>query len=554
MPGHQIVTYTKWTPDESPESETRYQFTSASVRFGIQRFYDHFLYSHNGDYVRTDPWYLYARPATNWQIGLDSAVFWRYSETFRWSEEHLPGGIILPAARDSLRRFEYDAAFSAKWVNRPNLHMSSGMARLAYLGTSLVGRGELLVNAKLGYHRTSQDQKDSLLARPEVTIGKDMDNTWKPSVTVLWGPYTNMNVQVELPVTIMKGYGWRATSSKGIADSSFNTERHNGDRLIAGYAVSPIVSPLDGLYVTGHWGQQFDASRNEKSTESYHWRDDSVSVALSGSERKMYSDGSQAALKIDYLSAGSFQPEILLDDYRDFYRHMLSHRQIHAFAGAGYRRSEAEDMSLYSVDVVAGWGLGFLKTLELTAQCSYLWDEYLLFGHDGMDIIFTAKISPRIFVRWRSFEYVQGGGPGWSADSALDACFGPLLSSGQTYLSFEWQLPEWDATKFNGRRPFRASKFISDRRGYFRGRVEIGVLRDVVISFFDELRYRTDGEINYQTSAFVLERNEYGASITIRPLPYAEATASYSTYYDRYGLHRHATVKDLVRIDLRCLI
>ncbi len=554
VPGHRITAYAILNPEQSPERWTSYHYLTNNLRVGIDKFFNHLLYERGDEFMRTVPWSVHVRPSRNLQIGLDSLAYRQWSESRHIPRRQKPGRFpdYWPASDMTSETSDVRGGLSARWVNHSHFRLNPGMARLAYTDTPVVGQGDLLLEGAMSFGRGTEDGRDSVTERTEITTRLKKNTSWQLDLSLQWGATANTNLLLGLQTAYSRSQDDARKNSQLRPDSTVTIFDNNGENLTISYFVAPIISPIDDIYIKARWKQQSVQSKRRDLTGVTSWWDDTVAVNLTIDSLFWRFDRSAASLNVLYLTQGDFRPGALLDDYSDYYAHMLFRRQFCVGISAAYSRYDRPWGTDYDMSATAQAGYGFSSGWELAATSTYRWREHIgVDSHGQTDTVYAAIVSSVATLRWRSYDYEPGRGPGWQADSPFDITFRPLLSRGQARAALEWQLPDWNATKFDGRKPLRASTFLSDQIGYVRLRCDIGLAARVEASAFSWLRYRTDGDRNYHDGKLVLERNDYGMGVTGRPFQWIEFTVSGTLMFDRYD---RTGVGETLRLDLRALL
>ena len=238
----------------------------------------------------------------------------------------------------------------------------------------------------------------------------------------------------------------------------------------------------------------------------------------------------------DLITNGRFNSNIILDDYQNYYRHMLFEGQWHArLAVEANLPNDSFRFDVNTVAVRSELTFGLSSHVNLSGWAVYRWSEYDR-KNNFVDSFEWEESPPELItsainVRLRSFRYDPPKGAGWHNDASLDIAFGPLPRAGHAWLDIEYRpdilTKQYDKTAtetarffaFDGLRP------IDGQSVTFDGEAGIG--------------YRTSfgGSLQYQIFAHFQDPYTFTARLRSRILGSIEFAAGYEYEYTRFRRH-----------------
>lgn len=480
-PGHRIDFRQRWDSRSSPYTAGSYEYCTGTLLLGMNGVGNRLLFDREDDEYRTASFYGFWRPGSNWQVGINEMTFTREE-----SSEAQPVSYGSGEQVTEVERWNFAIGSSASWSRNKSIRVPTELARYAYLNQRAVGRGELLIDLTADYTVYDTDRNVSDLQQVRRITHRE-GSSWNRSIRMLWGVRDNANLSlaINLPSkSSLSESNFVIDSLQGGSASEYSTRSPS-------YSIETLFAPSGDLFISVEGRQEFALSRSEFHRER---SDSGISPWSSSGIWEATSTTNEIDLDIEYLTEGGFDPAVPLDDYNNAYRRMLfgGQTQIGLSIEGGWRTGDLE-APYESFRIVATAGRGLSNRWQFGAELQYYWEHRA--GNLWSDPWFAAGLyQPQLSLKWRSFEYRAGVGPGWHRDNSLDALFGSLLQPGQVTIAAYVELPSYAAREFTGGGPFNGSKFVSTEYGELHFAIDRGMTESLEMSFFSNFYVDSDDE------------------------------------------------------------
>ena len=466
VPGHLWQGYVQSRRQAKTEASSDYSYSNAQFKLGLRRIQNCILFSDDGSLFATSSFSGYWRPFQNLQIGIDSLEYSRLETHDPYSERSLnrPGEELLGRSEDFLLG---QASFC--WSNHLVGRLSGRLSKLMYIDSTVVGDGTILVKGRSV--RRSIKQAEEWRADPDFDTEVKRDILeWQHEIKGFWGVREDLNFHCSFVLGTRPTNVGVITAVNEPGAVSLTTREREVRVDDHGYSLRAVYAPAEDLFLDAGWARQLWSERNTQVQETIVLVPPGVLSESNRSESVMDGRTESAYVTMTYLTTGQFLPGLVLDDYRGYYRHMLSRGQV--LLRSTIARSwwtNTLDVSGRSFECSTEVGLALSGRCQLDAIISYDWFHV---SNPHTD----AHIRSSLSLRWRSFEYCEGTGPGWRNDLLLDAAIGPLLSPNDMFASVTFSPPPYQAQEFAGDGAFDARKF----QYYDDARLSLEVVRGLL--------------------------------------------------------------------------
>jgi hypothetical protein len=387
--------------------------------------------------------------------------------------------------------WQFDLQASANYSRNETVRIPDKLARYAYLNRRAVGNGELLLDFDWGLFSFGEDQATSETSSSSTRCFRHSNST--PTANLTWGARDNLNLSMSL--------AFRTSSTSYDQYSTFFDTRDLRNTSSSSrapiYSVQALFDPGGNLFLTFVSGQEFGKSKSERRNEKL---DGGVSQGLDVNYYEGEWTANRIGLGVEYLTAGEFVPSVILDDYNNAYRHQLFGGQTSAKMSGLYElRNTHSQSTTKSLILSTGIARGISNRWQLGADLDYAWyrREELNYYAPWLDRFYNqATLSPRVSLKWRSFEYHAGQGSGWNRDESLDRIYGYMLRPGQSTVAVYLDLPTYRADKFAAGGPFDASTFVSNKRGAVQLALDCGVVENFQVSVVSDWQLYSDWQLS----------------------------------------------------------
>ncbi|MDX9857385.1 MAG: hypothetical protein RBT76_06325 [candidate division Zixibacteria bacterium] len=426
------------------------------------------------------------RPADNWQLGME-----RFGLT-GFDMKQQPS-VNYPDFYFVSESDEYGVAASLNWSRRKTVVLDDNIARYAYYVGRAAGPGDLVWYAlgQYSHDKTGRGISDLTFFGLLTDLDTTTSDWWSLRSDLTWGisrqAFINVTLLAERESFDQVVYQY---DGRPEVDLDFSREQTSFDPA---YDITAVFVPAPGAFVTLGVSQDFQ-SYSRKVThyalgDVYSYEEDGGLMITSTAMR----------VSVDAITEGEFNPQILLDDYLGYYHGILARNQQHVHLGFFHEwpRLDGRDSDDRHAGIDLGSAIGVGSGAELTTALDYRYDRtttYVYYVPWYMtDQVTDESVRWTIGVRWRSYEYTPGTGPGWANDSPMDIAFGPVPRARDFYVAFSYQPPALRATDTEKRRSFLSLSGL-DSDGIYRinGRATAGVGEQATVSAMVDL-LATDG-------------------------------------------------------------
>ncbi|MDH4034798.1 MAG: hypothetical protein OEV80_13475, partial [candidate division Zixibacteria bacterium] len=430
--GHQPSGQLELHKGDGPKRMAGYRYSSEKWRAGLSQMRGKVFYYNKDSYLQWPVPSFYLRPAGNWQIGLDSL---KIEETIRGSRlTSEDDGVINGLKRST------DFGLSASWLNSGSVRIHDRHAAFSYFHRPLVGRGNLRVDASIWFReQLAFFSSQSRSRRTRMSSRREVQRWWTASASVDWG----LNDYVEVSAMFYDRFFYWSdlgdwfSSHPGDAWYQSHSKAYRSDER-PHYELAATVIGWAPVYVVAGFGQRF-RQRDYQSLTALFIAPDSTEIRELDYSTDLSEEMSHLRLAGRYLNTGSFQPEVLLDDYSGFYHRMLFHGQTDLSFDLDYRRyGSPGDLATTEIDFRVAGRFGLWNYMEVGVDGRHRGLE--VHAHRGSN---RVSASGGITVAARSYRYQPGQGPGWDRDGAEDIAFGPLPPFAHLYFMADYRSPTW---------------------------------------------------------------------------------------------------------------
>jgi len=468
--------------ERDPQGRTDYSYTSNRIQVGLDDIQEYLVVSQQVDYVlRTPTLFLYHRPSPNWQISLDTL---RYHET--------PSNIILYEPPDvflsSVVDRHLDMSMTSHWLNRQTLKIPHDQARFVYRIQPVFGSGQAAMSTRIRLHHKRSSRS---IYRNDRLWGWTLENSLRRGVGGDLSLALGLNFKYSIrdidKFTIIHDYSSDPIVRSGSFERAYEPGYHANAQYIG----------LNPVYLELGVAQEF-------------WWSDKELHAITTQSSDFQENRTSAFLNAYYITQGEFDPNIVLDDYNGFYHHMLFHNQFQVAFNSRYQkygRTGTVNYELESLELSASYG--WWNRVEVGLAGSY---ERQLFPFRNPFTLDPAlarvheTVSTAVTVKYRSYTYRPGEGPGWLRDNRYDILFGATPQFGQVYIEAKYSPPDHMYLGDQGPVGFLALKNLQ-RNDRTRLEVEtsLGLGRTFVVTSNHLVLY-THGSLFYHHFGFDLRR------------------------------------------------
>ena len=417
---------------DSPKRTANYQYTANKWRVGLSRIRGRVFYYDDNSQTEWPIPSLYLRPAGNWQIGIDSLLI----------EDGYDCSTLNPRVPITSVRFRRrtEVSMSVNWLSDGLLSVPERDVPFSYFIRPLVGTGGMRADGTIWFRDFLEfGQSQVMTSHAFVKSGHYHVREWTAKAGLAWGFDDQLEVSAEIE---SRQRSVNSISNIGIGTTgeypSLEHYRSWFSSAKPGYDISSTLLSLAPAYFVVGFGQQFGWQKSGNWVV-YSESADSMSIYATGYISDFAGENTHMNLGFRYLTQGSFQTEVLLDDYSDFYHHMLFHRQMLLNVDFDYRRfGRRGDLASKEATLSAGGHAGLWNKLQAGVDWEYTWER-----KPREHLEYEVRTAASFTVLVRSYEYVPGQGPGWERDTPADIAFGSVPPQGHFYFSVTYNTPTW---------------------------------------------------------------------------------------------------------------
>jgi hypothetical protein len=427
--------------DADPQGRTDYSYTSDRNRIGLDDIREYLVVSQQSDYGLGTPWlYYYFRPASNWQIGIDNLCYHESYGLIVSSSTLAMGGIDRTARIDLV----------SDWMSTSFATLRVGLMPFLYRYGLTVGDGGVSANSRISlvHNKFGIDDFGDLwratssgyMIKAGHVFGSENQrvNEWSFENNLQWGISDVANLALDLGLiyttTSQVAHRYEDAFDEAVSRYYFNQIFKRVYR--PSYGLSGFLHLFSPLIIKGEFCQVFEKvsvhDDGEIVAPGYE-----TQVTESKHSGDLQESRTNLSLSAYYITEGEFDPGIVLDDYNGFYRNMLFHNQFQAGIESSYRKVGAAGVindEFESLELSAAYGRW--NKMEVNLSGSYERALYLRWSPRTRESVRTEVI-----VKYRSYTYRPGEGPGWSRDDRYDILFGVTPQFGQVYVEAKYTPP-----------------------------------------------------------------------------------------------------------------
>ncbi len=512
--GHHVTGDWRFQDAYEPQHRFSYAYTGGHFRAIVDSLSEYALWD-NDDYInRNAPVTLYWRPKGNLQLGVERISYGSQHGEFL-SRDQLPGITVFDDETLSLKPQVY-------YASNQSLQASSRHAAFWYLREEFLSPGRFLVRSSA-----------SIELRESWTNDQQMYGEGRLSVMSRQGNRSVLGLNAQFSLGLLESLNLkgvvRATAARAddviIEASSLvdpsqlmrgERESRNDDLY---YALQLVGEPLPSVYASVGLAYTQEFVRWLTDLE-VHDEDEGLSHEVDTNWGPWGATAAEGSFGLTYLSLGDFDSRILLDDYQDFYGHLLFDRQTLLQIRGTYT-----DLSWYResarIEIEARRGFGNHADVGLRGHYQY--------SHYRRSDVALRGIASSLELRFRTFEYLPGRGPGWDRDSRYDIAFGTLPTFGQWLVSLS--VDAFSGAAYDrGRGGFLDlddAEVGIDFDGYRINHI-LGLGRRIAVTSTAALHM-----VGASVDRLHLDQHDYAIGLMFRPLEMVQFAAAVSDITDR---------------------
>ncbi len=505
-----------WT-DDSPVWKTGYGFASESFRVSIPQFEHYGLWDTRDNEHRITPVSIWWRPGSRWQFGVTD---------FTYSERESSG---FSQTYPSIQRFQtarFSLELPVQFVSIDTMRLAHPQALYSYYVTNFVPAGRFVLGGEAQWRQQDYDSyvahvrlyQDSLYDQ-ESELRDNGDARLLTEISGTYGLTPDINLSGRLSFTARgsRGETWVETIYPNLT-YSMGYRRYEYFDYTTTYLVGLRARTFGSVWTRASLFQDYRWETHETATRvQSNSGPSSVERSESSSSTSPYSTA--LAVGLDYISPNGFHPAALLDDYQDYYGHLLSERQwyVHLLFTAQWFKHYNDDIRL-EYQVRNGWSDHFEVGLS---------GDYSVRRYDDDRI--KRELTMDLQVRWRTYRYEPGKGPGWERDSRYDIAFGSIPRTGHWFGTFKTNIFEaYDPTVVDASAiAFWDLKYDIGFENYTLTH-RLGLGRQIALEATQTIRFA-----GQSLSKLHIDRHYYTIGVVGRPLPMIQVSlALKDTFYN----------------------
>lgn len=463
--------------DDNLHEYSDYFFTKGNAKFDFKYLQRYIFFDDLENNIITPRLSLNVRLSPKWQVGINDMM---YNKSIYDRTQHGEYSSEINS------NFSFD--ITSDWFNNTTQKLSENFAPYYYLNGNIIGVNGLHINSKLEFEFKSDNRTilNNYIQRYTSNKYENITN-FNISNSFYWGldKYNNLKINMGLKINNSLRNN---NSILSILNKRAN-DQFESNYYIPSYNINFYQSRLAPLYTEISIGQIFIS--NESKRKYRNIENDSSFVLYSNSDLKVQS--TYFKLRLDLINKGEFNPNIILDDYNNYYRNMLFHKQYHIYFS--YRQQIEYNINYLNYKYHYfnfGCGLGLLNKYELSFNVKYR----------GNDMVYVFnnlyEINGSVLLRYRSYQYNRKNN-NWKTDSNRDIVFSNILHKGHYYFAFEYKPPIYINYKTEDFKLFEFSNYQKFGNSTIRltSIIGIGYQSELAFSYFNEFEPDYD-EYSYQ--------------------------------------------------------
>jgi len=202
-------------------------------------------------------------------------------------------------------------------------------------------------------------------------------------------------------------------------------------------------------------------------------------------------DYNMVSANFSFLSKGDFKDRIILDNYNNYFHHMLFNKQL--FASIAFRYNEFYKNSNWDhkgVSTNFNCAYGLLNRFEFFYNFEYVWETS---GYNDRKR-YEADLENKFGIKYRSYEYSVEDPSKWYTDDKIDVILGSIPKFAEVYTEFTFEPPRYYHNKIYKIGLFNLKKMRSDESDNISLFLILGLGRNIVLNF-NCSEYYAEGEL-----------------------------------------------------------
>ena len=223
-------------------------------------------------------------------------------------------------------------------------------------------------------------------------------------------------------------------------------------------------------------------------------------------------------LDLRYISRGNFDAGVILDDYNDFYHGLLFDRQLDIglkfiYISEGLAGEPDEKNATLDFSISRGWWDKF----EAGYGVNYSWNRDIA----GPFYQYHEILSHIFRLKFRSYKYEPGVGPGWERDSKYDIAFGVIPAFGQLYAEILFRPPGLERETYDTVSFLSLKNMENNDYATFSLSLIAGLGHNLMLNLSDFQLFKNS----------VIQIHNYGAGLIWDPRKFLEVSLRYEQQY-----------------------
>jgi len=520
--GHYGTAYGTLRDDRDPIWKTGYGFASNSFRVSVPRLEQSGLWDISCDSVRIAPLSVWWRPGGKWQLGITDYTYFRKESS----------GIKL--SNSSMGRSQLDRSsfgLPVAYVSADTMRLLTHQAQYSYYVTDIAPAGRFMLQSNMDWklQRTDGYYTNVQTVYGEVERQESQSFRWDQAevdaeVSGTYGLTQDINLAGRFTY---RAYGDRHKTWTETVYPNQTFDMIQNNRANYNYASSYRIDVRART-----WGSLWTRAGLYRDYRWYVYEESEGGISSAGVVPTEYTRSTWSnspyvtslRFGVDYLSLKGFDSQMLIDDYQDYYGHLLGERQWYAqfLFVVDWYDTQDDRLTLHYL-VRNGWSDHF--EVGLSGGYSVAEREY---NHD----LIQRSLSMELQVRWRTYRYEPGKGPGWERDSRYDVAFGTMPRAGHWFGTFATNVFNATDPRSIDANPIAFWDLKYDIGfEYYTLTHRLGLGRQIALEATQRIDFAGEslGKLH-------IDRHYYTVGAVARPLPMVEVSATLQDvfYYNGY--------------------
>ena len=244
-----------------------------------------------------------------------------------------------------------------------------------------------------------------------------------------------------------------------------------------------------------------------------------------------------------FISKGDFKERIILDDYNNYYHHMLSDKQLFINISFIYNElNKTYNRDEMQVSTYLNCSYGFLNLFEFFYKNEYIWNKRVNNTHTSNE----ASYQDRIGFKFRSYKYDLEKSSKWVTDESIDVIQGSIPKFGEVYAEFTYKPPRYRYYFAGEIGLYSLGKLRSDESAEISFSLMLGLGRNYVFNLYFSEYFRKSE----------LEAKDYSIGLSKRLLNRIDFSIKYEeSFGDRYRdiYNEHENIESTVTATFQAL-